>query len=116
MGKIYTNDNKIILQEMIEIYKPDSMDWMQYNITKKNILTLYHIRKICEGGLTTTYNVALLTKSAHRVLNKVESIDKELYEAWNELFRLINIAKQPPCSEYISEAAKLKVYTKSIIY
>lgn len=35
MGKIYTNDNKIILQEMIEIYKPDSMDWMQYNITKK---------------------------------------------------------------------------------
>lgn len=64
MGKIYTNDNKIILQEMIEIYKPDSIDWMQYNITKKNILTLHHIRKVCERGLTNTDNAALLTKRA----------------------------------------------------
>ena len=71
---------------------------------------------MCECGLTNTYNVALLTKSAHRVLNKVENIDMGLYETWNELFRLINIAKQPHYSEYISEATKLKVYTKSIIY
>lgn len=46
----------------------------------------------------------------------VESIDMVLYEDWNELFRLINIAKQPPCSEYISEASKLKEYTKKLIY
>lgn len=116
MGKIYTNANNIILQERIEIYKPDLKDWMQYNITKKNILTLHHIRKVCEQGLTRVDNAALLTKSAHRILNMVESIDMVLYEDWNELFRLINIAKQPPCSEYISEASKLKEYTKKLIY
>lgn len=45
MGKVYTNENQIILLEMIEIYQPNLVDWMQYQITKNNILTLHHIQK-----------------------------------------------------------------------
>lgn len=116
MGKVYKNENQIILLQMLEIYKPEITDWMQYQITKRNILTLHHIRKSCEGGLSTIDNGAILTKKEHRILNMVEAIDEVLYDEWNELFILINKAKQPPCEEYVSEAKKLKIYTQKIIY
>lgn len=101
---------------MIEIYKPEIMDWMQYQITKKNILTLHHIKKACEGGIASIDNGAIVTKKAHRILNKIEAIDSVLYDEWNILFRLINDAKKPPCPEYIMEAKKLKAYTQKKIY
>lgn len=116
MGKVYKNENQIILLQMLEIYKPDITDWMQYKITKRNILTLHHIKKACEGGMDSINNGAILTKSAHRILNMVETLDYALYDEWNALFMLINQAAQPPCSEYISEGKKLKRYTQKVIY
>ena len=116
MGKVYKNENQIVLLEMVEIYKPENMDWMQFQITKKNILTLHHIKKVCEGGLATIDNGAILTKKAHRALNIVEAIDYILYDEWNKLFMLMNQAKQPPCDEYVREAKKLKKYTQDLIY
>ncbi len=116
MGKVYKNENQLILLDMIEIYKPETRDWMQFQITKKNILTLHHIRKVCDGGISTIDNGAILTKRAHRALNIVEAIDDVLYDEWNALFLLINQAKQPPSDEYIKEAQKLKKFTKDLIY
>lgn len=116
MGKVYQNENKIILLQMLEIYKPEITDWMQYEITKRNILTLHHITKACEGGVSSISNGAILTKKAHRILNMVESIDYALYDEWNTLFMLINNSLQPPCNEYVSEGKKLKKYTQEIIY
>lgn len=116
MGKIYKNENQLLLFQMIEIYQPDSMDWMQYQITKSNILTLHHIRKVCESGMTIIKNGSILTKKAHRILNIVEGIDCYLYDEWNCLFELINNAKQSPCIEYVNEARKLKKYTHKVVY
>ncbi|MBQ6285478.1 MAG: hypothetical protein IJK67_04135 [Bacilli bacterium] len=48
MGKIYQNKNQLLLQELIKIYQPDELDWLSYQITKKNILTLHHIIKESE--------------------------------------------------------------------
>ena len=116
MGKIYKSENHIVLLQMIEIYRPDVTDWMQYQITRRNILTLHHIRKACEGGFTCVDNGAILTRKAHQVLNMVEAIDGVLYDEWNDLFALINQGKQPPCKEYVREGKKLKNYTQRIIY
>jgi len=116
MGRIYQNENQILLLQMIEIYKPEVADWMQFQITKNNILTLHHIKKSCEGGLATIDNGAILTKKGHRALNIVEALDSVLYDEWNVLFTLINQGKQPPCQEYVTEAKKLKKYTQQAIY
>ncbi len=116
MGKVYKNSNHIIILQMIEIYHPEVADWMQYQITKSNILTFHHIKKVSENGNCCIENGALLTKRAHRILNMVESLDIALYNEWNNLFILINKAKTKPCDEYISEAKILKKYTQKIVY
>ena len=116
MGKVYQNENQIILLQMLEIYKSDITDWMQYEIIKRNILTLHHIKKACEGGTDSINNGAILTKRAHRILNMVEAIDSVLYDEWNALFMLINQGAKPPCNEYICEGKKLKKYTQKIVY
>ena len=116
MGKVYENENQLILLQMIEIYQPDTMDWMQYQITKSNILTLHHIKKACESGIASIENGAILTKKAHMILNIVEGIDYYLYEEWNCLFEFINNAKLPPSYEYVNEARKLKKYKQKVIY
>ena len=116
MGNKYVSENKILLLEMIKVYSPCEIDWMCYQITKNNILTLHHIEKICEGGLTLIENGALLTKRAHRILNIIEHSDYALYIDWNDLFYLINESKIPPCEDYIKEMRLLKKYTQSIVY
>lgn len=116
MGRIYINEKQIILNEMIELYKPTSIDWMSYLITKKNFLTYHHIKPESKGGKITVENGGLLTKNAHRDLNKIEEIDYALFEDWNELFLFINKSRAPMNEYYKEEAKKLKVYTKRILY
>ena len=50
MGRIYVNENKILLNEIIEIYKPEKYDWLSYQITKNNILRNKRgiFRKLCK--------------------------------------------------------------------
>ena len=116
MGKIYVNENQIMLPEMLEIYKPEDYDWMSYQITRNNVLTLHHILEMCNGGLTTLDNLALVSKKGHRVLNIIHTRDLGLYIEWNDLFRYINDSKQKP-DEYAQEySRKLKKYSQNIIY
>lgn len=49
-GKIYVNENQILLRQLIEIYQPNNFDWLMYQITKKNTLTLHHVDEVSEGG------------------------------------------------------------------
>ena len=116
MGRIYKNENQLLLLEMLEIYQPGLWDWMQYQITNKNTLTLHHIRKQSDNGLVILSNGALLTKKAHQILNKLEDLYYSLYIDWNDLFFLINVDKQPPCDYYVGEARKLKKHTQKILY
>lgn len=95
MGKVYKNENKIILQELRRIYKPDGFDWLSYQITKNNILTLHHIIKVSEGGLTDVTNGALLTKKSHRALHICENKDYILYQEINVFLKLINDSHKP---------------------
>ena len=116
MGKIYVNENQILLPKMLEIYKPVDFDWMHFSITRSSIITIHHIDKISNGGKTTFDNCALLIKKSHRLLNMLESKDNGLYIAWNDLFREINLAMSPPDYMLVSEMKTLSKKTKSVIY
>lgn len=89
MNKEHRNENKIVLQELVEIYKPDKFDWLSYQITKSNILTLHHIVKVADGGKTNINNGAILTKKSHRALHMCESRDHILYDEINDFFKLL---------------------------
>lgn len=116
MGKIYVNSNQILVRNMIEIYKPDGIDWMSYQITKNNKLTFHHIKEASRGGETSIENGALVTIKGHRILNIIEAKDFLLYKDWNELFEQINKANKPLDNYYKEQSRSLKEYTQKILY
>lgn len=89
MGKIYKNENQLLLQDLVKIYQPVNYDWLSYQITKKNILTLHHIVKVADGGELSLENSALLTKKSHRVIHICENKDFILYCEINDFFKEI---------------------------
>lgn len=116
MGKIYVNENQILLPQMLEIYKPIDFDWMGCKVSRDSTFTIHHIHKISVGGKTTLDNCALLVKKSHRLLNMLESRDLGLYIAWNDLFKDINLSMQPPTDIHVTEMKRLSRQTKSTIY
>lgn len=89
MGKIYKNENQLLLQKLVKIYQPNGYDWLSYQITKKNILTLHHIIKVADGGELSLENSALLTKKSHKSFHICENKDFILYCEINEFFKEI---------------------------
>lgn len=115
MGKIYQNENQLLLQELIKIYQPDGFDWLSYQITKKNILTLHHVIKAADGGLLKIDNSALLTKKSHCALHMCEHRDFILYSEINDFFREI-ISLCSPLDDYLLKESKeyKKVLTRTL--
>ena len=70
-----------VLEEMIEIYQPDDVDWMGFYRVKGNPYTFHHIREKCNKGKNELNNGAILTKNAHRLLNILEKD----YPEWLDL-------------------------------
>ena len=105
MGRVYKNENQLLLQELVKIYEPNGMDWLSYQITKNNILTLHHVIKVADGGLLRVDNSALLTKKSHRGLHICEHRDYILYSEINDFFREI-IESAAPLSDYYLEESK----------
>ena len=116
MGKRYKNENQILLPKMLEIYKPVDFDWMHTKITRGSIWTIHHIHEEHCGGETSLDNLALLLKKSHELLNKLESKDYDLYFAWNDLFRDINVCKCSPSDEFVREMILLRERTKKALY
>ena len=108
MGRVYTNENQILLRQLIEIYQPNGFDWLMYQITKKNTLTLHHVDELSEGGKLSINNAALLTKKSHRALNMCESRDTYLYVVINEFFREVIENAGPMTPELIEESREYK--------
>lgn len=114
MGK--NSNNKLLIVKMIEIYKPVDFDWMGYKITRNNPLTFHHIVEESKGGLAVIENGALITKSGHQLLNKIYRVDREVYNDWNLLFKLINQSMTSPTEEMMGEAKILKKFSQNLIY
>lgn len=86
---------KGILKVMIEIYKPDGIDWMGFELSRHNPYTFHHIKEKCNRGKVNVNNGAILTKNAHRLLNILEKDYPIAYEHYQNLFKRINANKGP---------------------
>ncbi len=91
--------NGEILKQMKKIYYPkdkEYMDWMGFKITNQNYPSYHHIVKVevlkqeKADLVPTVSNGAYLGKKSHELLHRIEQYDKNIYEAWNKLFLIIN--------------------------
>lgn len=92
-----------ILIQMIEIYKPNGIDWMNYHLEKKNPYTYHHIKEVRNGGKRTIQNGAILTKQAHEYLNYIDREYHKIYKELNGLFLELNRTYKPPEEDYFQE-------------
>lgn len=109
--------NNEILKQMKKIYyqnAPEYIDWMGFRITNENKPSYHHIKKAedlkkdNESIDATIENGAYLGKKSHEMLHKIEVIDKDLYDAWNHLFLLINKMKCYPIDDVLKIMYELK--------
>jgi len=92
-----------ILVEMLEIYKPNGIDWMDYRMTKKNPYTFHHIKEKRNGGRLTISNGAIITQNAHIYLNHLDANYHKIYMELNDMFKLLNMTMKPPTEDYYEE-------------
>ena len=116
MGKIYVNENQLLIPELIEIYKPPGIDWLSYQITRDNILTVHHVIKVADGGILNINNAALLTKRSHKALNTCESRDFVLYSEINDFFRVIIALRTPLNEDLMRESREYKKALTKTLY
>ena len=118
------NELKIeVLHKMKKIFyekKTNNIDWMGNLITEENKPSYHHIekaedlRKKAEIDIATIDNGAYLGKLSHEQLHRIETLDVDLYIAWNELFRKINDKKTYITEDIWKEIFELKELTDKI--
>ena len=115
---------QLILKKMKYIYYKDiskRIDWMGYLITEDNKPSYHHIikkeelKRINESIDATVENGAYLGKRSHEMLHKIEIIDHELYECWNDLFLIINRMNIYPIKDVWNMVFKLRDLSEKAI-
>ena len=105
---------KGVLERLVERHGTFNVDWMGFDLNRKNPLTYHHIRKESDKGKKTLENGAPLSKDAHRFLNCLERKKPKLYEEWNELFIEINRSEAPPTEEHNAKIKTLRKKGESV--
>ena len=85
---IYWGDvmkNKEAKQEMI--YEYGRICFLGGTISKKNPLTIHHLKPVRAGGKTILINLALLGNLQHQAFNIIENNNKKQAEELNDGFR-----------------------------
>ena len=119
---------KAVMKEMLDIYYPleyrqgeKYIDWMGYEIDEDNYPTYHHIekreelRRHGESIDATLENGAYLGNQSHSALHFIETIDKDLYDAWNQLFLLINKMKCYPTDDILKMIENLQKLSEEAI-
>ena len=91
------------LIDLIEIFKPNGRDWMDYVMTKNNPYTFHHIKEKRNGGKLEVSNGAIITKHAHIYLNHLDVNYHRIYNELNYMFKQLNMSYKPPTDEYYEE-------------
>ena len=94
---------KRALRNKIEIHKPNDIDWMNIRLSRDNPYTLHHIKEKRNGGDSSLANLAILTKSAHKLLNILDKICPDAYNDLQNVFMKINASLSPPTEEIVNE-------------
>ena len=101
--------NKRAMIRMLNIFKPDGVDWMGYKVSSDNPYTFHHIKEQRFGGTWDVTNGAILTKNAHEYLNYLEHFCPEAYDEYQAIFRYIN-SFQKPIPKEIYEDLYQRIY------
>lgn len=103
------SQEKQLIIEGLQIFKPNDRCWMNYTISEENPLTYHHIVPVRnkEAGKTSLNNMALLSSLAHVKFNIIERKDYITAKQLNRLFQALNDTMAPPTEEYYEE---LKYY------
>lgn len=96
-----------VLREMIHIYQPNGIDWLEYSLTRNNPYTFHHIREARNGGKRVVSNGAILTKDGHGYLNFLDCQYQRLYRELNGLFLELNRTQLPPAEDYFEEVQRV---------
>ena len=116
---------RIILHSMRSIYYPNKeeyLDWMGYRITDNNRPTYHHIikkedlKKENKDVTPTVYNGAYLGKKSHEKLHLVEILDKDLYDCWNYVFKVINQMRTYPIPNVWKMVFSLQEQTEELLH
>ena len=119
------NLNRLVLHEMRKIFYPKGkpyIDWMGYQITEDNKPSYHHINKaedLRHDNLdynATVDNGAYLGKRSHEILHALEVSHYDLYNTWNDLFKIINKSREYPNDELLEMIYTLKQFTEDILY
>ena len=94
---------KFYLVKMLEIYKPDKVDWMNFDVTKNNPYSYHHIVKRSDGGKSRPDNGAILTRLSHKFLHFLEIFCPDAFYDYQRLFRRINDTNAPSTDELAEE-------------
>lgn len=91
------------LIELIEIFKPNGRDWLDYVMTRDNPYTFHHIKEKRNGGKLEVRNGAIITNDAHIYLNHLDYNYHRIYQELNYMFKCLNRTMKPPTEEYYEE-------------
>lgn len=105
--------NRKVLDEMLRIFGYPKKDWMGYKISKKNYISYHHILEKRNDGEETIDNGALLSRTSHQLLHKIELINYDLYLEWQCLFLDLNNLKRPLTENEYAKIGALKNETKN---
>ena len=94
---------KRALKIKLEIHKPDGVDWMNFRLSRDNPYTLHHIKEKRNGGSNSLDNLAILTKTAHKLLNVLDKKCPDAYNDLQQVFMKINASGAPPTEVIINE-------------
>ncbi len=103
--------DKKVMQELIRLFNP-KIDWMGFIITPKNYISYHHIDEKRNGGKETVDNGAILSRTSHMLLHKIEHFNKDLYLKWQLLFIDINLTRKPLTEDTLQRICELTLETK----
>ncbi len=103
--------NRYVREQLIEIYGETC--FLGGLPSENNPLTLHHIKPVCNGGVDTVKNGALLTEGMHWLFNMIELKDPEFANEINEYFKYYKKTKDEDARNKMRKFV-LKYYTKRI--
>ena len=121
MGLKIDKMEEIVLEAMRKIYNSNEnyeneLDWMGYEINQEdNDAVYHHIISKEDGGNDDISNGAILGRRSRHMLHQLKNIDKDLYDAWNEVFLIINQMGTYPIPEVWNMIMSLQVQTEEVL-
>lgn len=104
--------NKSVMRDMLLIYNNSAYDWMGYKYSDYNYISYHHILEKRNGGNESIDNGALLSRTSHILLHRIEHYNYDLYLEWQNLFKYFNYLKRPLELEEFQFIYELRCKTK----